>query len=452
MGVVRIVGGGLAGCEAAWQLARRGVDVELHEMRPHARGPAHVTDDLAELVCSNSLRGAALENAVGLLKEELARLGSLIVGCARESAVPAGGALAVDRLRFSALVQARLEAEPRVRIIREEVSAIDPEVPTIVACGPLPSQALSDAIDALLGARLHYYDAASPIVAAESLDLSQMYSKSRYDKGDGDDYLNIPLDREQYATLVADLRDLPKHQPKGFESEAALGKVPYFEGCLPVEEMAARGEDALRFGPCKPVGLRDPRTGQAPYAVVQLRKENAVATAYNLVGFQTRLTWPAQKEAFGKLPGLQGAEWLRLGVMHRNSFIDAPRCLERDLRLKGFAHLWFAGQITGAEGYVEAAACGALAAISAAHVLNDTVMPPVPADTALGAVVAHLQNRDTPDFQPSNVSWAYFSPMPNAPRDKRERRRLMAERALGLLAEWTAAIDPAQASRVPVVA
>ena len=448
---VRVIGGGLAGCEAAWQLARRNVGVDLYEMRPHARGPAHVTDSLAELVCSNSLRGAALENAVGLLKEELARLDSIVVGSAREAAVPAGGALAVDRLRFSAAVESRLHNDPHVRVVREEISAIDPDVPTIVACGPLPSQTLSDAIDRLLAAspgaeggarRLHYYDAASPIVAAESLDLSQMYHKSRYDKGDGDDYLNIPLDREQYATLVADLRDLPKHQPKGFESEAALGKVPYFEGCLPVEEMAVRGEDALRFGPCKPVGLRDPRTGNAPYAVVQLRKENAAGTAYNLVGFQTRLTWPAQKEAFGKLPGLQNAEWLRLGVMHRNSFIDAPRYLSRDLRLSGFERTWFAGQITGAEGYVEAAACGALAAISAAHVLHGVVMPPVPADTALGAVVAHLQNAETPDFQPSNVSWAHFSPMTGAPREKRERRRQMAERALRLLAAWSEAIEP----------
>jgi methylenetetrahydrofolate--tRNA-(uracil-5-)-methyltransferase len=304
---------------------------------------------------------------------------------------------------------------------------------------------LSGAIDAVLAevpgssgrARLHYYDAASPIVAADSLDESAMYRKSRYDKGDGDDYLNIPLDRETYERFVRDLRELPKHDPKDFELDVASGKVPYFEGCLPIEELAVRGEDALRYGPMKPVGLRDPRTGRAPYAVVQLRKENAQGTAYNLVGFQTRLTWPAQKEAFGRLPGLEHAEWLRLGVMHRNSFIDAPRLLEADLRLRGAEQLWFAGQITGAEGYVEAAACGLIAALSAARRARGLAMVPVPADTALGAVVAHLQNTQTSDFQPANVTWASFSAPPGPlVRDKRERRRLLAERALEKIEAW----------------
>jgi methylenetetrahydrofolate--tRNA-(uracil-5-)-methyltransferase len=445
--VLRIVGGGLAGCEAAWQAATRGIDVVLYEMRPHKRSPAHVSDALAELVCSNSLRGVALENAVGLLKEELARLGSLIVSSAREAAVPAGGALAVDRERFATLVEGRLAAHPRVRIVREEVTSLDGATPTIVACGPLPSQPLADAIDALLArcapgsrGRLHYYDAASPIVAADSLDESQMYRKSRYEKGDGDDYLNIPLTREQYAQFVADLRELPKHQPKDFELEPA-GRVPYFEGCLPIEEMAARGEDALRFGPMKPVGLRHPLTGMTPHAVVQLRKENVAGSAFNLVGFQTRLTWPAQKEAFGKLPGLAAAEWLRYGVMHRNAFIDAPRLLDADLRLRGAENVWFAGQITGAEGYVEAAACGAIAAIAAARALRGAPSFPPPPDTALGAVVAHLQNTASPDFQPANVTWAPFGPLPavQRSRDKRERRARMAQRALALLDAWIAA-------------
>jgi methylenetetrahydrofolate--tRNA-(uracil-5-)-methyltransferase len=444
-GTLRVIGAGLAGCEAAWQAAERGVEVELYEMRPHRRGPAHKTDRLAELVCSNSLRGAALENAVGLLKEELARMNSLIVTSAREAAVPAGGALAVDRDRFSELVESRLAAHPRVRVLREEVTAIDPAHPTIVACGPLPSEPLSQAIDALLasgGERLHYYDAASPIVATESLDLSQMYEKSRYDKGDGADYLNIPLDREQYATFVRDVRELPKHEPKEFERDAAAGKIPYFEGCLPIEEMALRGEDALRYGPLKPVGLRDPRTGAAPYAVVQLRKENVAGTAYNLVGFQTRLTWPAQREAFAKLPGLANAEWLRLGVMHRNSFLDAPRYLLPDLRLRGAGNVWFAGQITGAEGYVEAAACGLIASVSAARAIRGGPDLRVPADTALGAVVAHLQNEQTNDFQPANVSWAFFSALPGKPiRDKRERRARLAERALAHLAAWKAELE-----------
>lgn len=457
---LRVIGAGLAGCEAAWQAAQRGLEVELYEMRPHVRGPAHKTDRLAELVCSNSLRGAALENAIGLLKEELVRLDSLIVTSARESAVPAGGALAVDRDQFAQRVEGRLAGHPRIRIVRDEVRALDPGVATIVACGPLPSEPLSAAIDALLaehapdaGAnrpRLHYYDAASPIVATESLDLSQMYAKSRYDKGDGEDYLNIPLDREQYAGFVRDLRELPKHEPKEFESDAAAGPVPYFEGCLPIEVMAARGEDALRFGPMKPVGLRDPRTGLAPYAVVQLRKENVAATAYNLVGFQTRLTWPAQKEAFEKLPGLAGAEWIRLGVMHRNSFIDAPRYLGADLRLRGHEQLWFAGQITGAEGYVEAAACGCIAAISASRVLRGMPSPIVPHDTALGAVVAHLQNAQTPDFQPANVSWTFFSPLPGKPvRDKRERRRQLAQRALAAIDAWAAELAPQDAPLAP---
>ena len=345
-----------------------------------------------------------------------------------------------------------------MRVVREEVRSVDPNVPTIVACGPLPAQPLADAIDALLAnvplataserPRLHYYDAASPIVATESLDLAQLYEKSRYDKGDGADYLNIPLDREQYATFTNDLRTLPKHEPKEFEADAAAGKVPYFEGCLPIEEMAARGEDALRFGPLKPVGLRDPKTGKTPHAVVQLRKENVAGSAYNLVGFQTRLTWPAQREAFGKLPGLANAEWLRLGVMHRNSFIDAPRYLSAELRLHGTSHTWFAGQITGAEGYVEAAACGTIAALSAVSAARGLPFIPVPADTALGAVVAHLQNAQSVDFQPANVTWSFFSPLETRVKDKRERRRLLAERALAYIDGWRVAL-PREVAAAP---
>ncbi len=424
-----VIGGGLAGCEAAWQAAALGADVELYEMRPHKSGPAHKTGDLAELVCSNSLRGAALENAVGLLKEELARLDSIIIASAREAAVPAGGALAVDRARFAAAVAARIASRAKIRLIREEVREIPRDRPVIVACGPLPSDALSKSVDDLVGARLHYYDAASPIVSADSIDESFMYRKSRYEKGDGDDYLNIPLDREQYARLVADLRELPKHQPKDFEIEAA-GKIPYFEGCLPIEEMAMRGEDVLRFGPLKPVGLRDPRTGTTPHAVVQLRKENVDGTAFNLVGFQTRLTWPAQKEALGKLPGLANAEWLRLGVMHRNTFLDAPRVLDEFLRLRQCESVWFAGQITGAEGYVEAAACGAMAGIHAARTLAGKPLVAFPRESAFGAVVAHLGNQTTADFQPANVTWAPFPPLAAGIREKKARRQAMAERAL----------------------
>lgn len=441
-----VIGGGLAGCEAAWQAARCGVEVDLYEMRPARSGPAHKTDRLAELVCSNSLRGAALENAVGLLKEELARLDSVIVTSARAAAVPAGGALAVDRERFAALVESRIAGEPGIRLHREEVQAVPAGRPAIVACGPLPSDALLDSIveqlvDAVAEASaaklLHYYDAASPIVAADSIDESMMYWKSRYDKG-GDDYLNIPLDREQYARLVQDLRTLERHAPKDFESpfDSAQGETRYFEGCLPVEEMADRGDDVLRFGPLKPVGLRDPRTGRTPHAVVQLRKENAEGTAYNLVGFQTRLSWPAQREAFGRLPGLQHAEWLRLGVVHRNAFIDSPRLLDARLKLRSSEATYFAGQITGAEGYVEAAACGAMAGVHAARAMLGLAPIDFPRVSAFGAVVAHLQNTQTPDFQPANVTWAYFPPLDadvtlGPPKgDKKTRRRLMAQRAL----------------------
>ncbi|HET9029009.1 MAG TPA: methylenetetrahydrofolate--tRNA-(uracil(54)-C(5))-methyltransferase (FADH(2)-oxidizing) TrmFO [Candidatus Aquilonibacter sp.] len=459
MNRLTVIGGGLAGCEAAWQAAQRGVDVDLYEMRPHRSGPAHQTGHLAELVCSNSLRGAALENAVGLLKEELARLDSIIITSAREAAVPAGGALAVDRDRFAAAVESRIASHPRIVLHRQEVSEIPRDRPVIIACGPLPGDALLSQIDGLLrqaqddrvgaqddkvgaqddrvgGGRLHYFDAASPIVSADSIDETPMYRKSRYEKGDGDDYLNIPLDKEQYLTLLADLRTLERHQPKDFE----LGGK-YFEGCLPIEEMADRGDDVLRFGPLKPVGLRDPRTGKTPYAVVQLRKENAEGTAFNLVGFQTRLSWPAQKEAFGKLPGLAQAEWLRLGVMHRNTFIDAPRVLDAQLRLRGTESIYFAGQITGAEGYVEAAACGAMTGIHAARAIVG--LPPVmfPRETAFGAVVAHLQNTETHDFQPANVTWAPFPPLEREIRDKKERRRQLAQRALDALDAFKATLD-----------
>jgi methylenetetrahydrofolate--tRNA-(uracil-5-)-methyltransferase len=438
---VTVIGGGLAGCEAAWQAARAGAEVDLYEMRPHRSGPAHKTAALAELVCSNSLRGASLENAVGLLKEELARLDSVIVAAARESAVPAGGALAVDRGRFAEAVESRLASQPRIALHRREIVAIPEGRPAIVACGPLPAADLLADIDAVLAraaaasgasrTRLHYFDAASPIVAADSIDETPMYRKSRYEKGDGDDYLNIPLDREAYRQLVNDLRTSERHQPEAFET--GTDATRYFEGCLPIEEMADRGEDTLRFGPLKPVGLRDPRTGTTPHAVVQLRKENVEGTAFNLVGFQTRLAWTAQKAVFGKLPGLERAEWLRLGVMHRNTFIDSPRLLDAHLMLRACPGVYFAGQITGAEGYVEAAACGAMAGIAAARAARGLPAIEFPRESAFGAVVAHLQNRATHDFQPANVTWAPFPPLDHEIRDKKLRRRTMSERALAAI-------------------
>jgi methylenetetrahydrofolate--tRNA-(uracil-5-)-methyltransferase len=433
---VTVIGGGLAGCEAAWQAAKQGARVDLYEMRPLTSGPAHHTGRLAELVCSNSFRGAALENAVGLLKEELARLDSIIVNAARESAVPAGAALAVDRERFSETVESRIAGEARIALHREEMREIPLDRPVIVACGPLPSNSLLEEIDRIIARRLHYYDAASPIVAADSIDESQMFRQSRYDKGGGDDYLNVPLTREQYATLVRDLRTLPRHEGHDFE------ETRYFEGCLPIEEMADRGDDVLRYGPMKPVGLHDPRTGKRPYAVVQLRKENLEGTAYNLVGFQTRLTWRSQREALAKLPGLERADWLRLGVMHRNTFIDSPRLLDQTLRLRGTQGLYFAGQITGAEGYVEAAACGAITGIHAARSLLGLAPLHFPRESAFGAVVAHLQNTQSHDFQPANVTWAFFPPLEADVRDKRLRRMAMVQRALRAIDELAARLQP----------
>jgi methylenetetrahydrofolate--tRNA-(uracil-5-)-methyltransferase len=429
--VLRVIGGGLAGSEAAWQAAQRGVHVTLFEMRPVKMTGAHRGGTLAELVCSNSLRSDALENAVGLLKAEMERLDSLIVSCARACAVPAGGALAVDRERFSEMVERRLSQHPAIEIRREEIREIDSERVCVVACGPLGSESLARSLARLCGSeQLHYYDAASPIVSAESIDRSAVFEASRYGKGGGADYLNIPLDREQYRTLVRELVEAEKHQPHGFEDDKAAGSVPYFEACLPVEVMAARGEDTLRFGPLKPVGLRDGE-GRAAYAVVQLRRENEAATAYNLVGFQTRLTWPAQKAVFGKLPGLQNAEWLRLGVMHRNTFVDSPRVLNADLSLQRAPNVFLAGQVTGSEGYVEAAATGIVAAVNACRrAAGDDRRFVPPATTALGALCAYLRDTTPTDFQPQNVTFAYFDALPNAPRDKKARRRMLAERSL----------------------
>jgi methylenetetrahydrofolate--tRNA-(uracil-5-)-methyltransferase len=432
---LKIVGGGLAGSEAAWQAAALGIPVTLYEMRPIKQTGAHKTGALAELVCSNSLRAAALENAVGLLKEEMSRFGSLVVEAARASAVPAGGALAVDRDAFSAHVEARIAAQPLIEVRREEVVALDPEEVTLIACGPLASEALAQSLAEVCGMeQLHYYDAASPIVAADSIDMSQVYEASRYDKGGGADYLNIPLDHDQYVTLVADLVAAEKHEPHGFETDAASGKVPFFEACLPVEEMARRGEDTLRYGPLKPVGLIDPRTGRRPYAVVQLRRENNAGTAYNLVGFQTRLSWPAQKAAFGKLPGLAQAEWIRLGVMHRNTFVDAPRVLSPDLSLRRAPNLFLAGQVSGCEGYVEAGATGFMAAVNAVRRLrgSSAIFAPPP-ETAHGALLAYLSDGTSHDFQPQNVTFAYVAALDTPIRDKRLRRQAIAARALTII-------------------
>jgi len=432
---VTVIGGGLAGSEAAWQLARAGVAVELVEMKPARRSPAHRGDGLAELVCSNSLRSDNPENAVGLLHEELRRLGSLVLEAADATRVPAGDALAVDRERFSAHVTARLAAEPLVRRSCREVERLPegPE-PVVVATGPLTGDALAADIASLCGGRLHFYDAIAPIVTADSIDMEVAYARSRYGKGGGDDYLNLPFDAAQYRAFVEALLAGEKVAPHAFEEPR------YFEGCLPIEVMAERGPEVLAHGPMKPVGLEDPRTGRRPHAVVQLRREDEAGTAWNLVGFQTRLTWPAQRAIFrDRVPGLSRAEFLRMGQVHRNTFVEAPRVLARDLSHKVRPHLFFAGQIAGVEGYVESTACGLLAARAVLDRLAGRPFRAPPPATAVGALHRHLTGAAHPDgapYQPANVIFALFPPPEGKLRGKQERKAAHAERARRLLPEW----------------
>jgi methylenetetrahydrofolate--tRNA-(uracil-5-)-methyltransferase len=433
---VTIVGGGLAGCEAAWQLARRGIGVELYEMRPKRATEAHATANLAELVCSNSLRSAALTNAAGLLKEEMRRLDSLIIRAAEASRVPAGSALAVDRERFAAAVTAELESLPQVNIVREEIEAIPTGGFAIVASGPLTSAALSRALEAILGARqLYYYDAISPIVTAESIDASISFSASRYGRG-GDDYVNLPFTREEYYAFIDALLAAEKVPAHDFED------LRYFEGCLPIEEMARRGRDTLAFGPMRPIGLTDPRSGRRPYAVVQLRQENRDRTLYNMVGFQTKMTYPEQKRVFALVPGLGQAEFVRFGSLHRNTFIDAPRQLRTTLQWRGRADLFFAGQITGVEGYIESAASGLLAGVNAARLMRGAPAVAPPPTTALGSLLAYITDPERRDFQPMNVNFGILPPL-SPPPPKKVRKERMVERALADIDAWIAATGEA---------
>jgi methylenetetrahydrofolate--tRNA-(uracil-5-)-methyltransferase len=438
---VTVVGAGLAGCEAAWQLAERGIDVRLVEQKPIARTPAQTTDAFCELVCSNSMRGSALSNAVGLLKEELRRAGSLILACADATRVPAGGALAVDRETFSAMVTARLQGHRRVRLESAVVTSIpeaSPSAPVILATGPLTGDALAADLAAVVGSQhLAYYDAIAPIVSADSIDWEKVFKQSRYGKGaeTGDDeaYINCPFDEAGYAAFVAALRGATKVEPRSFE------EVRYFEGCLPVEVMAGRGDLTLAFGPMKPVGLVDPRTGRRPFAVVQLRPEDAAATAYNLVGFQTRMTWPEQARVLRTIPGLEGAEFLRYGSVHRNTFVDAPRALRPNMELHARPGVYLAGQITGVEGYVESCAGGFVCAQGLARELLGQPPLPPPATTALGGVRTHLSGQAGHAghaYQPSNVTWAWLPPMGDRRLQKRERYEAMSRRALQDLAAW----------------
>ncbi len=444
---IHVIGGGLAGCEAAWQIASRGLPVVLHEMRPHKTTGVHSGGTLAELVCSNSLRSDDAEyNAVGLLHEEMRRCDSLIIACADAHRVPAGAALAVDRDGFALAVQAALEARPNVRILREEIAAIpeDDWDSVIIATGPLTSPALTAAVCDLTGEdSLAFFDAIAPIVHKDSIDFGKAWFQSRYDKGDGADYVNCPMSREEYYAFIEALLRGERGAFKDFEKN-----TPYFEGCLPIEVMAERGVDTLAFGPMKPVGLTDPRTGKRPFAVVQLRQDNALGTLYNLVGFQPKLKHGEQQRIFRMIPGLENAEFARLGGIHRNTFINGPKLLDNQLRLRSQQRLRFAGQITGCEGYVESAAAGLIAGrFAAAERLGVEAQRP-PATTALGALLEHITGGAMPEtYQPMNINFGLFPDMPEArdgrgrPIRGRERKKLYSQRALADLAGWLESAD-----------
>jgi len=423
---VIIVGAGLAGSEAAWQAAEQGAEVTLYEMRGLQQTPAHKTDLFAELVCSNSLRAAGLENAVGVLKEEMRRLDSVIMEAADATAVPAGGALAVDREGFSRRITERVTNHPRINVIREEITSIPRQADgvTIIATGPLTAGKLGEDIAQLTGfGSFYFYDAAAPIVTLESIDMTKAYRASRYGKGEAS-YINCPMTEEEYEAFWQELTTAEMAPTHDFEKQI------FFEGCMPVEVMAARGHETLLFGPLKPVGLEHPETGVRPHAVVQLRQDNASATLYNIVGFQTHLKWPEQKRVFSMIPGLENAEFIRYGVMHRNSFLNSPRLLLPTLQLKTEPDLLFAGQMTGVEGYVESAASGLIAGLNAARLAAGETPYVFPAETAHGALCHYITTTDEDNFQPMNISFGLMPPLAQRIRKKREKKQLMAARAL----------------------
>ena len=430
---VTVVGAGLAGCEAAWQLAERGFLVTLCEMKPQKMSPAHHSTDFAELVCSNSLRGERLENAVGLLKEELRRLGSLILACAEANRVEAGGALAVDRYGFSGMVTQKIRSHPNITVAEGEVTAI-PEPPVIIATGPLTSDAMSDAIRAYFGGAdyLSFFDAAAPLVSFDSIDMSRAWFASRYDRGDAD-YVNCSMERDENAAFVEALTTAEEAEVHGFEDS----KV--FEGCMPVEVMARRGFDTLRYGPLKPVGLKDPKTGREPYAVVQLRKDNAEGSVFNLVGFQTHLKFPEQKRVFSMIPALHDAEFVRYGVMHRNTFLCSPKLLDRYYADRREPLVAFAGQMTGVEGYVESTASGLLAAVSMAARLRGEPMPDFPRETAIGALAAYISDESVVNFQPMNVNFGIMPALGYRVKGKANKNLAIANRSLAVIDAMCAA-------------
>lgn len=424
---VTVIGAGLAGSEAAWQLAQRGIDVTLREMKPEKKTPAHETEYFAELCCSNSLRSDQLENAVGLLKEELRRLGSLILRCADATRVEAGGALAVDRHGFARMVTEQIRSHPRITVVPGEVTEI-PEGEVVIASGPLTSDALAERLQDLLGAdtALHFYDAAAPLVTAESVDMDKAWFGSRYDRGTAD-YVNCPMTEEEYDAFWKELTTAQEAPVHGFEDKMV------FEGCMPVEVMARRGHDTLCYGPLKPRGLKDPRTGKEPYAVVQLRRDNADGTVYNLVGFQTHLKFPEQRRVFSMIPALHDAEFLRYGVMHRNTFLNSPRLLDRYYRLKAEPRVSFAGQMTGVEGYVESAASGFLVGVEAARRL--TGKPPIdfPRETAIGALGLYVSNPSVTVFQPMNINFGIMPPLDHRVKGKRNKNAELSARSLAII-------------------
>ena len=432
---ITVIGAGLAGAEAAWQAAKLGVEVVLYEMRPQKKTPAHHTGEFAELVCSNSLRAANLENAVGLLKEEMRRMGSLIMKCADLHSVPAGGALAVDRYNFANAVTQALEKHPLVTVKREEVTQIPEEGIVVLATGPLTSDAMAKSIQALTGQEyLYFYDAVAPIVSLESVDQSKVFRSSRYDKGEAA-YLNCPMNESEYDAFWSALVAAERAPQKQFEKEIN------FEGCMPVEVLAKRGRETLLFGTMKPVGLTDPRTGKRPYAVVQLRQDNAEGTLYNLVGFQTHLKWDEQRRVFSLIPGLEQAEFVRMGVMHRNTYINSPALLSPTLECKKRFKLFFAGQMTGVEGYVESAAAGLLAGINAARLACEKDLLVFPKETAHGALFNYITTGGKGNFQPMNVTFGLIPPLEERIRDKKSRNRSLAERSLAALDTWQKSID-----------
>ena len=422
-----VIGAGLAGSEAAWQLARRGVGVTLREMKPRKMSPAHSSEYFAELVCSNSLRGAGLENAVGLLKEELRRLDRLILAAADETRVEAGGALAVDRHGFARRVTEAIRSHPNITVEEGEVTALPEEGEVLVATGPLTSDALADHLLARTGGQaLHFFDAAAPLVSFESIDMDEAWFASRYDKGTAD-YINCALSREEYLAFWQELCGAQEAEVHGFEDKQV------FEGCMPVEVMARRGEDTLRYGPLKPRGLRDPRTGREPYAVVQLRRDNAAGTIYNLVGFQTHLKFGEQKRVFSMIPALAGAEFVRCGVMHRNTYLDSPRLLNRYYQLRSEPRITFAGQMTGVEGYVESAASGFLAGVELARRMAGEAPVDFPRETALGALGLYVSDESISSFQPMNINFGIITPLDHRVKGKRNKNQEISARSLAII-------------------